>query len=149
MQRERMEALLRREVGHGATADRLPVSDAAAPHWRGRAQTITLMRERMQALQEQYAAACAAGRPCQNAVTAAPAMEAATCSAADGAAPEGPVTPSCGAVALSATALPAVAVRGRYDAAHRTHIATMIHSAQVGLCSHAILCSDAASQCCK
>ena len=137
MQRDRMEAMLRREVGHDATAARLLASDATPPSWRGRAQTIALMRERMQALQEQHAAACAAGRLTGSAHAAAPMPEAAPPSgagggAAGGAAADDPTTPGCGALS-TATALPAAAaVRGRHDAAHRAHISTMSGTAQVG-----------------
>ena len=111
MLRGRAEALLRLEVGEMA-AKRLDGKDSSS-RWRGRAQTIALLRERVRALHEQYAGAgAAAAQP-----------EGAGADAAQGDAPQ----------SAEPAALPVAAPRDRHDMQHRAHLAAMRSSAQVKL----------------
>ena len=111
MQRDRAEALLQREVGEKAA--KLLDGKLASSTWRGRAQTIALLRERVRALHEQYAGAGAAATATQPAGAVA--------DAAQSGAPPG----------AEATALPIAAPRDRHDMQHRAHLAAMHSSAQV------------------
>lgn len=113
MKRDRAEALLRREVGEKVA--KLLDSKVAPSTWRGRAQTIALLRERVRALHEQYAGAGAAAAATQPAGAVA-------------AAAQSDAPPSA-----EPAALPKAAPRDRHDMQHRAHLAAMRSSAQVKL----------------
>ena len=113
MQRDRADALLRREVGEKAA--KLLDGKNVPPTWRGRPQTIALLRERVRALHEQYAGAGAAAKATQ------PAGSVANAAQSDAPPTAGPA------------ALPVAAPRDRHDMQHRAHLTAMRSSAQVKL----------------
>ena len=131
-----MEALLRREVGHGATAAKLLAGgEGWANNWKGRAQTITLLRGRVQDLQEQNAIAAAAAianKPAEGAAAAEGvgigAEAGLECSTADEAVASGTAVTSSSQPAAPPKA---AAARNRHDTAHRAYLSALRGGAQV------------------